>query len=51
MDIIAHSFKYALHDRHGLKVIWEVKVKVNLIFRLKHHNLQYAIIVYMFISN
>ena len=28
MDILAHSFKYALHDRHGLKVIWEVKVKV-----------------------
>ena len=28
MDNIAHSFKYALHNRHGLKVIWEVKVKV-----------------------
>ena len=27
MDIIAHSFNYALHDRHGLKVIW-VKLKV-----------------------
>ena len=48
MNIIAHSFKYALHDRYGLKVIWEVKLKViwdhksekNLIFRLKHHNLQ-----------
>ena len=28
MDIIAHSFKYALHDMHDMQVIWVVKVKV-----------------------
>ena len=28
MDIIAHSFKYALHDRYDLKVIREVKLKI-----------------------